>query len=38
MRGRPGDRLFYYPTRDVYGHPEDDNLTYESAYFNSAGR
>lgn len=29
------DRLFYYPTRSVYGKPETYGLAYESVFFDS---
>ncbi|MEE9293936.1 MAG: alpha/beta hydrolase [Phycisphaerae bacterium] len=29
-----GDRLFYYPTKHVYGLPESHGLDYESVFFN----
>ncbi len=32
-----GDKLFYFPTRAVYGRPETYNLAYESVNFNYPG-
>ncbi len=34
-----GDRWFYHPSRKVYGHPAEFDLTYESVFFDGeAGR
>lgn len=32
-----GDKLFYFPTRAVYGRPETYSLAYESVHFNYPG-
>ena len=38
MQGTRGDRWFYYPTRHVYGDPDEGGLTYQDVYFLSGDK